>query len=93
MRNLLPLAAVLFGGCAATPPPATIGDGQCRSEGLGAYVGQLATSELGGRMLATSGASVLRWVQPGQMVTMEFRGDRLTVRLDGANRVLSANCG
>ncbi|MCY7398715.1 MAG: hypothetical protein LH466_07765 [Sphingomonas bacterium] len=44
-------------------------------------------------MLAASGARTLRWVAKGMMVTMEYRGDRLTVHLDANNRVESATCG
>ena len=93
MRKLVPIAAMLLAGCAATPPPAVVGDGECRQGSLGGFVGQTATADLGARMLAASGARLLRWVQPGQMVTMEFRSDRITVRLDSVNRVVSANCG
>ena len=44
-------------------------------------------------MLAASGAKTLRWVAKGMMVTMDYRGDRLTIHLDAANRVERANCG
>jgi len=65
----------------------------CRSDALPSFTGQLATQELGDRMLAVSGARVLRWVADGMMVTMDFRGDRLTVQLDRNNRVERASCG
>jgi hypothetical protein len=44
-------------------------------------------------MLATSGARMLRWVAVGQMITMEFSPERLTVRLTRTNAVESATCG
>jgi hypothetical protein len=44
-------------------------------------------------MLAASGARQLRWVPHGGIITMEFSPNRLTVRLDQANRVESATCG
>ena len=44
-------------------------------------------------MLAASGAQQLRWVPYGGIITMDFTPSRLTVRLDQANRVDSANCG
>ena len=69
-------------------PPAT-----CRSGALPSFTGQPATQELGARMLAASGARVLRWVAHGMMVTMDYRGDRLTVHLDRNNRVERASCG
>jgi hypothetical protein len=43
-------------------------------------------------MLAASGASTIRWVGFGQVVTMEYREGRLTVRLDAQGKVASAAC-
>lgn len=90
------LLAAPLAACAATAP-GPVGPGEplatCSTATLPQYIGQPATQELGARMLATSGARVLRWVAVGQMVTMDFRGDRLTVRLTAANRVESASCG
>ena len=38
-------------------------------------------------------AAVLRWAPPGYMLTMDYRADRVTVRLDEARKILSINCG
>lgn len=98
MRKTIALAAFLGAGCttvAAQEPPVrgeTPGH-ECRSEGLDAFVGQAATAELGGEVLAKSGAKVLRWLQPGQIVTMEFRADRVNVKLDAQNKVAAVTCG
>ena len=98
MRKAIALAALLGAGCtamAAHEPPVhgdTPGH-ECRSEGLDAFVGQDATAELGGEILAKSGAKVLRWLQPGQIVTMEFRADRVNVKLDAQNKVAAVTCG
>ena len=89
--SIIPLAA-----CMVTPPgqPGT-GEpaGACRNEGLGQFVGQPASQELGTRMLAESRARTIRWVPKGSVITMEFSPDRLTVMLDGSNRVEAARCG
>ncbi len=89
--SLLPLA-----GCMVTPPgqPGTGEPAQaCRNDNLQQFVGQSANQSLGGKMLAASGARTIRWVPKGGIITMEFRGDRLTVQLDEANRVAVARCG
>ena len=81
--------------CAASSPPGNpepIG-GVCRSEGLGQFIGQRAGAQLGSDMLRVSGARIIRWVPLGGAVTMDFSPARLTVQLDGANRVKSVNCG
>ena len=88
---LLPLAA-----CATVPiePPVMAEPLEtCRGAALPSFVGREATQQLGADMLAASGARVLRWVAKGMMVTMDYRGDRLTVYLDGANRIDRASCG
>ena len=77
--------------CAASSPPMT--GGVCRGDALGQFIGQPASSQLGADMLRASGARILRWVPLGGVVTMDFSPARLTVQLDGANRVQSANCG
>jgi len=95
MKLALLFPALLLTACATTaadtvaPEP----DATCRNEALAGFVGQPASQDLGARMLRESKARTLRWVAKGMMVTMEFRGDRLTVYLDEANRVERANCG
>ena len=96
MRSWVVVAAVLLSACAtaeAPPPSAGTGPGVCRDLASSQFVGREATSALAAEMLRTSGARVIRWVQPGMMVTMDFREDRLTVRLDERNRVQSVSCG
>lgn len=89
--SIVPLAA-----CTVTPSgqPGT-GDpaGSCRNEPLAPFIGQAASQDLGARMLAASGARIIRWVPKGGIITMEFSPDRVTVQLDGANRVEAARCG
>jgi hypothetical protein len=90
MRFSLPLLFAL-GACAAANPPAM--GGSCRSEALSQFIGRPATGQLGRDMLRASGARIIRWVPLGGVVTMDFSPVRLTVQLDGSNRVQSANCG
>jgi hypothetical protein len=96
MRILIALCTLPLTACTiaqsdqtATPGPT----GTCHREPLSQFVGQPASQELGARMLAASRARTIRWVPKGGVVTMDYREDRLTVHLDGANRVESANCG
>ena len=88
--------AVSLAACAAAqpiPPHGGTPGGICDSAGLAQFVGQPATAQLGSEMLRVSGARVLRWLQPRQIITMEFSAERLTVHLDGNGRVESASCG
>lgn len=93
LMSLLPLAACTVAtsnqtGDALPPVPAN-----CSNESLAQFVGQPASQDLGARMLSASGARTIRWVPKGGVVTMDFSPTRLTVQLDGSNRVESANCG
>lgn len=94
---MIAFAAVPLAACTANMSnPPVVGDTPgfaCRGEGLAAFTGQPATTDLGARMLRATGARHLRWVAKGMMVTMDFRADRLTVYLDEANRVERASCG
>ena len=97
MRKILPLAPTLLAACSTAPaqPPVhgeTPGH-ECQSAGLERFAGQPATSEIGAEILRVSKAASIRWVQPGQMVTMEFRADRVTVHLAAGNRIERVNCG
>ena len=87
---IAPLAA-----CTSLQPAVPNGSAveACLPAALSQFTGQTATSELGARMLRLTGKTALRWVQPGMMVTMDYREDRLTVYLDAANKVDRASCG
>lgn len=95
--GFVPLAVMTIAACAsqAQPPVAAprSGSGLCVPDRLGGFVGQPASAGLGADILRQSGASTLRWVPEGTMITMEFRGERVTVHLDRSNRVERAVCG
>ncbi len=102
MRSLIILAAGALASCvaAAAPPPepeipvrGAAGGSVCRQQSFEEFIGQIASSAVGAEMLRVSGARVIRWVQPGMMVTMDYREDRLTVRLAENNRIVTASCG
>lgn len=71
-------------------PPAM---SQCHADGLQSFVGQAATPQLLESARQRAGARVVRVLRPDQMVTMEFREDRLSVHVDAANVVTRIVCG
>ena len=95
MRKWLPSALLLPAACATAPvqPVGAQQPGVCRSEGLGRFVGLPRSNEVEDQLRAASGARVVRWVTPDMMITMEYREDRLTVRLGTDGRIGSLNCG
>jgi hypothetical protein len=99
MRNLLLLAPAALAACSTAPAPAdtpvhgvTPGH-KCDSAGTDQFIGQTGTSETGAAIKRVSHAAVLRWAPPGVMLTMDFREDRVTVWLDGANKITKIRCG
>ena len=95
MRKLALAAALLPFAAACTPQPPLPGvpTGECSTNGLGGLVGRYATGSLVGSAKRRSGASVVRVLKPGQIVTMEYRNGRLNVNVDSQNRVRSFTCG
>lgn len=101
MRKLMLLAALVPAACSTAPaqtaaaaaPAAAPSDGVCRNDGLSRFVGQMRTSEVEAQLRSASGARVIRWVEHGMMVTMDFREDRVTVRLAPDGRIQSVSCG
>jgi hypothetical protein len=101
--KVLPLAGtLLLGACAQSGP--TVGPSPyplrssaekfvCRTTMLQQFNGQAASQELAVRMIQSSGAKTLQWIPVGTMVTMDFREDRLRVKLDAAGKVASSSCG
>ena len=95
MRKLAIAVPALLTACAAAQPPVhgmTQGH-RCQSEMAGSFVGRTATSETGAAILEATHAAILRWAPPGAMLTMDYRYDRVTVRIGPDGRIGSVSCG
>lgn len=94
----LPLVAALgsLAACATVPadgdPPVRDIEGSCRADAGQRFIGTRASAEVGGQLLAATGARALRWVPPRTAVTMDFRPDRLTVSYDDAMVITQVSC-
>ena len=85
---LFPLA--LLTACETIPEA---GAGKCDATRVQNFVGALGTADLGTAVLKRSGARTIRWLAPGTMATMDYRQDRLNVRVDARNFVTGVDCG
>jgi hypothetical protein len=92
VKTWLILACLSLAACASTSLQQQ-GAGSCNAAGLDDLAGTAATQELGAAALRRSGASILRWMTPGMIVTMEYRGDRLNIHVDEQGRVSRVGCG
>jgi len=89
-RIILLLPVALLTAC-ETIPDASIG--KCDATRVQNFVGALAIADVGATLLKRSGARTLRWLAPGSMATMDYRQDRLNLRIDGRNFVTALDCG
>lgn len=77
-----------------TPPPAEPpAMATCDADAASGFIGQAATAGVVEQARVAAGAAVARTLSPGEVVTMEFRGDRLNLMVDEANVVTGVRCG
>ena len=98
MKRVIVMSLLVAGGCATAPNegPASEGhdgDYHCVAEPVQDLVGRPATAELGADALRRSHSRTLRWIRPGDAVTMDFLEDRLNINLDAQGNVERLNCG
>jgi hypothetical protein len=99
MRSALLFTPLLLVACASAgsqriPIDSVPPGSKCIQSGaLDTFKGEPASTDLAARIMAASRAHKLRWVPFGAIITMEYSENRVTVRLDRQNRVISANCG
>jgi hypothetical protein len=90
------------GGSAASSAPVTTPttpaapadpDKACQGEPVQHVVGSPYTPELGEKVRELSGSTVVRVLHPGEVVTMEFRFDRVNITVDATGVVTQVTCG
>ncbi|SDK09808.1 I78 family peptidase inhibitor [Billgrantia gudaonensis] len=106
-RCLVTLGATLMvSACAMTesPPPRDSGpysppsrgddaEDRCGAGRVQDRVGLTYSESLGQALLQESGAGTLRVMRPGHAYTLEYRADRLNVRVDEAETITDIGCG
>ncbi len=80
----------LVAACATVPDQSL---GACNADPLSNLVGRQASAGLGAEAMRRSKATRLRWIQPGDVVTMDYSESRLNIHLDSRNRVERIVCG
>jgi len=93
IRFAIPLIALAAGGCMHDGRPEMPSPVRCDANGLGRFVGQTRGPRVEMRLKRVSGARTVRWLEPGAMMTMDFRADRLNVNLDKRGRITGTRCG
>jgi hypothetical protein len=94
IRFAIPLLALAAGACMHDGRPEMPAPGvQCDANGLGRFVGQQRSARVEMRIKRISGARIVRWLEPGAMMTMDFRTDRLNINVDKRGRITGTRCG
>lgn len=103
MRNAKPVSLVIAStvvvglAACATPPapsvPPAAGTFQCVAEPGAWAVGKPIGDELVAKVQSDTHSRAVRVIRPGQAVTMDFRGDRVNLMLDGQDKVERVTCG
>lgn len=73
--------------------PQALVSAHCNAQSLSRYNGQHGTAQLYNQMMQQSGASIQRILTPQSIMTMDYRDNRLDIRVDNQGDVLNATCG
>ncbi|WPN56161.1 I78 family peptidase inhibitor [Pseudomonas sp. P9_31] len=94
------LAATLLAGCSSTstesvkdPVAADTGHSRCEAKAAEFTLGKKASPELLEQARTRAGAQNARFLKPDDMVTLEYRSDRLNLNTDNNLVVTRVNCG
>lgn len=103
----LVLAAALLAGCSSTsesssqpedsaassPVSSAGGYARCDAAAVQFAVGKPASAALLDQAKAKAGAQTARVLGPNDIVTLEYRSDRLNLNTDDSGKVSRVNCG
>lgn len=94
------LTAIVLVGCSSSgssssePEVAAVNlDGRCQASAADFAVGKQASTELLDQARTRSGAQAARILKPHDMVTLEYRSDRLNLNTDDQGVITRVNCG
>lgn len=66
---------------------------QCDAAPAQSMIGTQADAAAGQKILALTGAELLRWAPPNSAVTMDYRPNRVTVSYDEVMAITRITCG
>jgi PBP1b-binding outer membrane lipoprotein LpoB len=94
------IVALVLSGCSSMSEPkapvvsvAEAGSGRCNAAAAEFAIGQQASAELLEQARVKSGAQNARVLKPSDMVTLEYRSDRLNLNADDRSIITRVNCG
>jgi uncharacterized protein YuzE len=100
MRRLALIGLLLAGSACAKPlgkpgtalaPPADLAP-SCSAASAQSFVGKIGGEVVEAARKAAD-ADLVRVIRPGMAVTMDFRNDRLNLKLDDQGKIVAITCG
>ena len=65
----------------------------CAEDKAASFIGAIANSATRKVVQSAAGHTQLRWITPGQAITLDFNQARLNVILDERNKIAAMRCG
>lgn len=93
------VAVSLLAGCSSTPESpakesqAQVLSGRCDAAGAQFAVGQQASAALLAQARSKAGAQDARFISPNDVLTLEYRSERVNLNTDANGKVTRVNCG
>ena len=77
-----------------TAPAIAAGEiSSCGEHKAARFIGAVATSEIRKAVESAAGRPPIRWITPGQAITLDYSQARLNVILDERNKIAAMRCG
>lgn len=97
-RILMPLAviaALSLSACAPMPPPGPMPPpaGACNAQDAHWAIGQAATADVVERVRFDTNSQIVRVVEPGQPVTMDYSPSRVNISVNERGAIVGITCG
>ncbi|MFJ2488903.1 I78 family peptidase inhibitor [Pseudomonas sp. NPDC087639] len=94
------MAVAMLAGCSTTSSESAkesvatdAGHGRCEATAAEFAIGKKASPELLEQARAKAGAQNARFLKPDDMITLEYRSDRLNLNTDNNLVITRVNCG
>jgi len=93
------LTVALLSGCSSTsestsePVAGETGHDRCEAKAAEFAIGKTASPQLLEQARSRAGAQIARIIRPNDMITLEYRSDRLNLNTDANLVVNRVNCG
>lgn len=96
------VSGLLLAGCSTAPKPddaprppdvKPVPEDACGAQAVGSLVGETLTDDLRAHIADRSRAADIRLVEPGQAYTMDYRSERLNIKVDDQRKITELACG